>query len=146
MKVPEYATRSLMPLPVALVLFTREKDFRAELERLGITLGCDFVPHPAVAVVHSFEDIRQGTEINMVCIDMAKLVDKSSAEVVAMIVHEACHVKQNCMRYIGEKKPSREFEAYAMQHITEALLTQFFKQNAKPRRNSRKTGRAKKAH
>lgn len=137
-KVPEYATRSLMPLPLSLVLFTSEKEFLAELERLGIKVGCDFVPFGASAVVHSFENDETGHEINMVCIDTRKLVGKKPEEVIAMIVHEAVHVKQHCMRFIGEKKPSKEFEAYAVQHITEALLKQFFNQNAKPRKHARK--------
>ena len=127
-----------MPLPLSLVLFTVEKDFRAELGRLGIKVECEFVPDAATAVVHSFENIKDGTEIDMVCIDTRKLVGKEPEEVIAMIVHEAVHVKQHCMRYIGERKPSKEFEAYAVQHITEALLKQFFNQNAKPRKHARK--------
>lgn len=137
-KVPDYATRSLMPLPLALVLFTDEKDFHAELERLGIRIGCDFVPFGCNAVVHSFENEKDGHEIDMVCIDTRKLVGMEPEAVVALIVHEAVHVKQHCMRVIGERKPSKEFEAYAVQHITEALLKQFFDQNAKPRKHARK--------
>lgn len=41
----------------------------------------------------------------------------------ALVVHEAAHVWQQVLEAMGEDKPSSEFEAYALQGITQDLLT-----------------------
>ena len=43
-------------------------------------------------------------------------------EVVGTFVHESTHVFQGICNYIGEDHPSKEFEAYSIQKITEDLL------------------------
>lgn len=131
-KIPEYFSRSLMPLPINVVLFTKEKDFKRECKRLGMG-DYDFVDDHAVACVHTFENMKDHTTVNMVCVDMKKLENKEAHEVIGMLVHEATHLKQRCMQYLGEDEPSKEFEAYSMQHLTEELCKQFFKQNATKR-------------
>jgi predicted Zn-dependent protease len=53
------------------------------------------------------------------------VADTTPAEVAAVLVHEATHVKQALMRSIGETQPSDEFEAYTMQRITCELFTEY---------------------
>ena len=38
------------------------------------------------------------------------------------LVHEAVHIWQNLCEYIGEENPSKEFEAYTIQNITQRLF------------------------
>lgn len=42
--------------------------------------------------------------------------------VVGLLAHESVHVWQAIQNYIGEKEPSREFEAYSIQRILQDLL------------------------
>lgn len=42
--------------------------------------------------------------------------------VVGLLAHESVHVWQAIRNYIGEKEPSREFEAYSIQRILQDLL------------------------
>jgi len=51
-----------------------------------------------------------------------RISDKDGVGVVGLIVHEATHVWQFICSQIGEDRPSREMEAYAMQAITMGLL------------------------
>lgn len=46
-------------------------------------------------------------------------------DTVAVLVHEATHVKQGYMEWISEASPSAEFEAYTMQALTATLLSQY---------------------
>lgn len=43
-------------------------------------------------------------------------------EIVPILAHEAMHICQYIFKYIGEKKPSKEFEAYTMQTVIMELL------------------------
>lgn len=47
------------------------------------------------------------------------------ALVAAMLVHEATHIKQMYMDFIGEKEPSHEFEAYFLQWVSQQLMVEF---------------------
>jgi len=48
---------------------------------------------------------------------------RSSEAALALLTHEGMHVWRQTLKYIGERKPSSEFEAYAMQHIVCGLVT-----------------------
>lgn len=56
---------------------------------------------------------------------------KDPAGVMGLLVHEATHVWQYIRKDIGEKKPSVEFEAYAMHNITTELWKAYHKTRAK---------------
>lgn len=49
----------------------------------------------------------------------------SLIEAYALLVHEAMHVWRYIRKYLREDKPSREFEAYAMQHICTNLFAEY---------------------
>lgn len=40
-------------------------------------------------------------------------------------MHEAVHVFQHFKKSIGERKPSKEFEAYAIQSIADRLMNEY---------------------
>lgn len=117
-----------MPLPMAVCLFTKPEDFYYELDRRGMTgERPPFVPDGATACVHRF-DGNDGTEVNVICFDMKKCKGKPAHVMLGMLAHEVTHVKQHCMEYIGEHSPSKEFEAYSMQHIFEEAAKELLRQ------------------
>ena len=48
--------------------------------------------------------------------------DKDGNGIIGLIIHEAVHVWQLLMENIGESSPSSEFEAYAIQAISQELI------------------------
>lgn len=51
----------------------------------------------------------------------------SGEDALGVLVHEATHVKQQYLRYLGEDRPGDEMEAYLMQAISGNLLAQYRK-------------------
>lgn len=51
--------------------------------------------------------------------------DHRSPLAFGLLVHEATHVFQEWMRDIGEEKPSDEFMAYSIQHISTELMCSY---------------------
>jgi hypothetical protein len=49
-------------------------------------------------------------------------------QVACAIVHESVHVFQRLCDSIGESAPSREFEAYSIEHFSECLMREFVRQ------------------
>ena len=77
------------------------------------------------ACVHTWE--KDGMLMCIVCLhpDSAKA---DPIEVVATLVHESVHVFQRLCDSIGEREPSREFEAYSIERIAERLMREFVRQ------------------
>ncbi len=48
--------------------------------------------------------------------------DHTDNTVAGLIVHEAMHVLQHMLEHIGEQKPSKEFEAYSIQTISQNIF------------------------
>ena len=48
--------------------------------------------------------------------------------IYALLVHEAVHIWQEIKKLIGEEHPSKEFEAYSMQAITQELFVEYQRQ------------------
>jgi len=61
--------------------------------------------------------------IDAIIVTMHERINERNADGgIALLVHEATHIKQYIMKHIGERKPSKEFEAYLMHHIMLELL------------------------
>jgi hypothetical protein len=126
----KYLFGPLMPMPIYLALFVDAESYFRETRRLKIKGADEFVSRDANACCHFFENDKNGSTTVMVCVDLEKMKEKSPIEVACKIVHEAVHVYQECMEYIGEKNPGREFEAYSIQHISEQLMKSYVEQTA----------------
>lgn len=74
------------------------------------------------ACVHSWE--YSGNLVSVVCLHEDAL-KADPLEVVLTLVHEAVHVFQRLCDSIGEHAPSREFEAYSIERIAQALAEEF---------------------
>lgn len=74
------------------------------------------------ACVHTWE--RKGILTCVVCLLPSALGD-DPIEVAGTLVHESVHIFQSLCDSIGERNPSREFEAYSIQRISQELMTEF---------------------
>lgn len=75
-----------------------------------------------MACVHTWE--RGGKIVCIVCMHPDAL-QADPIEVAATLVHEAVHVFQRLCDSIGEREPSREFEAYSIERISEQLMREY---------------------
>ena len=61
----------------------------------------------------------------VVCVDASK--KQSLEKYYSTLIHESVHVWQEFREYIGEDKPSTEFEAYSIERIAYNLMMEFKK-------------------
>ncbi|CAB3905298.1 hypothetical protein LMG2828_04716 [Achromobacter piechaudii] len=74
------------------------------------------------ACVHTWE--KDGSLVCVVCLASDSL-EQDPVAVILTLVHEAVHVFQRLCDSIGENHPSREFEAYSIERIAEALICEY---------------------
>ena len=74
------------------------------------------------ACVHTWEKDGLLTCIVCLCPDA---LESDPVDVILTLVHEAVHVFQRMCDSIGESAPSREFEAYSIERISEALIVEY---------------------
>lgn len=118
----KYLERELALAPF-YALCTSESDFKAELKRLNVHYQLDYLSKGAAATTHIIE-CDKGT-ICLVCLPKGSKYPRNS--VSALLVHEAVHVWQSVRDEMGEKEPSSEFEAYAIQKISQRLMNAYWK-------------------
>jgi hypothetical protein len=118
----KWLNRELITCQYSYALCTSEKKFRKELKRLGIPshktepfLSTDH----ANATAHHFEGSKNG-HCTIICLGSTEGMDLE--QVYALLVHEAVHIWQANKELIGEHHPSKEFEAYAIQAISQNLM------------------------
>ena len=111
------------PYPVWFGVTTSEIKFRKELKRLKIAENLQFVSPNKDAMVHCFE---HKNELNMITtVRMNEKYKKS--QVIGLLVHEAVHVWQEIMIWIGEKHPGDEISAYSIQNIAQSMIEECMK-------------------
>lgn len=98
-----------------IILVTNEKDFIREFKKLVPKNQIpEFLPNGASAYTHL---VTNGKMTAIVSIRKNK--DKDN---LYYLEHEAVHIFQAEMNYIGETKPGEEFEAYAKVNIHRNLM------------------------
>lgn len=118
--------RTLFVCPIYYTLCTTEKDFQRELKRLDVdrqSWPAFMASKTANASVHFLEN--EGKTCAIVCIAP---IDRDPVEVAGLLVHEAVHIWQEARDDVGERSPSSEFEAYAIQHIAQNLMAEYRRQ------------------
>lgn len=110
-----------------LYLCLDEKDFVRTTKGFEFTELNTWLIPGSVATAHSFENSSKF--IGIVCLDLSQA--KDFIDVTLTIVHEAIHIWQKYLAYIGEDKPGKEVEAYCIQHLVEIFLLEF--ERKKPR-------------
>lgn len=102
----------------------------SEAEYLAAAAHCN-LPRPEqwldesrqAACVHTWE--REGSLTCVVCLHPEALDAVDPIQVACTLVHESVHIFQRLCDSIGETQPSREFEAYSIERITEQLMREF---------------------
>lgn len=126
--------------PLRYTLCTTEEEFNSEMDRLKLVIGRPNWTKAGHATTHTLENVDEGV-VCIVCIEAT--ADRSYNEHVALLVHEAVHIFQYMCKEWGEKKPSKEFQAYGIQRISLDLIHDFAERThnkratAKPRSKSR---------
>ena len=115
--------RRLVDSPVYFCLCLTEKQFKKKLKHLNVKEELSFVNCGSDATTHYFE--KDGKTTAIVCLTVKK--ELSQEQHIALLVHEAVHIWQQVRESIGENYPSKEFEAYSVQSITQELLGYYFK-------------------
>ena len=128
----KWLDRNLLELNGYYTLCTTEKQYRSVLKHLRVKGGSapTFLSTPqANATVHHFN--CEGKYCAVVCLGNTK--ERTNAQVLALLVHEAVHIWQEFKENIGEREPGRETEAYAIQSISQSLITEYFRQKDMPK-------------
>ena len=124
---PSWLDRSLVEAPFYYTLATDETVFQKALRHLKVPRDTwpAFILNPwSDATAHLFENGAKLTYV--VCVRLRDGL--SMPQVAAIITHEAVHMWQTARERLGESHPSTEFEAYAVQALTQRLLEEFERQ------------------
>lgn len=120
-----WAGSSLLDTPIEYGLYLNPKDFARALKKMGLPNWDKeiFIPEGKGACVNVY-DSESGKTIAFVCLNQEKVERESLHlnQVHALLLHEAVHVWQHIKDAIGEKNPSKEFEAYSVQRISQNLF------------------------
>lgn len=124
----KWLDRSLVVSPYYYCLCVNEKSFRKQLKSMDLPKSdwpSFLATKQADATVHFFEH-SNGSLCAIVCIRAGK--QHSIEQVFAMLTHEAIHIWQEIRDYLGEKFPSKEFEAYSVQTLCQRLFESYVTQ------------------
>lgn len=80
------------------------------------------------ATAHFFEIVGEKKKAVVVCISVTD--GRSVAQVHSLLVHEAVHIWQNTREIYGERNPSSELEAYAIQSLSQRLMEEYERQTS----------------
>lgn len=130
-----WANRILLPLPCYLGLVTNEPQLRREWKRLSLPKENFTFPSKSTnALTHFFTREKDGRTQSIILVCVHDTNRTFEPDTLALIVHEAVHVWQWVRDYLKEASPSAEFEAYAVQNITQELLTLWISQKTAAKR------------
>ncbi len=122
--------RCALQLPYCYRLCVTEKDFHKELKRLKVARNVwppFLTTTHANASCHFFEDGDVGF-CAIICLPKAAKKTQTKDAIYGLLVHEAMHLWRACKENIGERNPSEELEAYAMQRISQNLIWSWMEQ------------------
>ena len=121
----KYIDRDILTSPYCIGLCQSEKAFMKELIRLKIPIRNipEWVSEGKDACVHYLMDNNAIEKCVIVCIRERK--NTKYDEIVGLIIHEAVHVWQWICEEINERAPSTEFEAYAIQNISQKFISEY---------------------
>lgn len=121
-----YGYGDFIASPVKYCLCTNEKQLRNEEKHLNVKAPAEFMPKGAHAITVQL-DSPKDDPLAIVCVSLDD--EKASYEsYLALIAHESAHIFQMICTVWGERRPSDEFMAYALQMITLDLFKEFAKQ------------------
>lgn len=113
-------------LPPAQIRFGAcfdERAFAVEMKRLNVEGAPVQWCAGAAAVVHFFEESTAGI-IALMSFDAkaAQAAGMDGIVIAALLCHEAVHVMQESRRWMREKKPGSEWEAFTVQFVAQRFM------------------------
>lgn len=126
-----YLRRDIHDLALQYALCVDEKAFTKELRRLSLDVRPPFMNPGACATCHHFTD-KGGKNIAIITISHDP--KRTREQHYALLVHEGVHIWQWHRELIGELEPGIEFEAYAIQNISQSLMIAFRDLTARKKR------------
>jgi hypothetical protein len=121
--------RTVAPLAPYVTLVRTERDYLKAMKTCGIVNPDKWVSDEnGGATVHYLADLK-GKKCCIVAISVSK--DGTPIEIAALLVHEAVHVVQNYFEDISERNPAKEQMAYAVQYMSQTLMTEYERQITK---------------
>lgn len=137
MEKPKIAYCHMGAIPVNVGVAFTDKEFNAELKRLGETYT--YFTGTAVAKAWLITSDRYYPNI-IIAIDAEKEIKRDNiTTTVGLITHEATHAWQFACESIGEPKAGVEIEAYYIQWITEFVLNQYLERKKNAEAHTRNT-------
>jgi len=124
---PKWLDRTLVVCPYYFTVATSEERYRKAMRRFKMTDLPPWLSKGANATAHSFEH-SSGDLAAIVCIDGK---GKSVPQIAGLLTHEAMHIWRWTQEHYGEKEPSAEFEAYAVQSLTQRMMEEYERQTKK---------------
>lgn len=119
----KWIDRDLITSPYCIGLCQSERNFIKEMQRLKVKDIPEWIGEGKDATVHYVTDNKSRGKCCIVCI--RERPDTTPSEVIGLIVHEATHCFQWICQDMNEKEPSSEFEAYAIQGISQKLIQEY---------------------
>ena len=123
------ASKHLQWLPRDMVLgpyfclCTSQQQFDRVMRKFKVPSRDYLNPGADATCHHMNNDLNE-----LVCVVCIRPVPLGPVSVCALLVHEAVHVFQEWCLTRGEHAPSREFEAYSIQSISQHLMTAYREQ------------------
>jgi hypothetical protein len=108
-----------------VTLVRNETDYLAAIAHCKATLDSAWVGGVGFARCH-YVSHPNGDLCCIVAIDVRP--DNTLLEVYGLLVHEAVHISQSYFEDIGELRPAREQQAYAVQMIAQELMFEYDRQ------------------
>ena len=124
MIAPKWLGRETVRAPYLFLALT-EADYFKAVKHCGIKDPSPWLTATQAACVHTWES--DGKTCCVVCL---RVDAYDSIGIACTLVHEAVHVFQRLCDSIGESEPSREFEAYSIERISEELMREYVRRGA----------------
>lgn len=120
----KFCGTELIRSKVNYALCLDSKKFYAQLKAKGVDDPPLFISQGFnSATTHFFEG--DFSWVCLVCMDLVKSLAHTPIEIAGLLVHEAVHIWQKDCELRGEEEPSKEYEAYAIQIISQNLMWQY---------------------
>lgn len=123
----KWLKREIIPLPLYYTICTSRIILDKECKRLKVSPSLFKDPSTSGASTYFAENESKHT------VAIVALFNHTYErnQIASLIAHEAVHIWQVAREEIGEKEPSKEFEAYAVQAIFQELLYEYDRQRKK---------------
>lgn len=145
----KWLNRSLVELPHEYCLCLSAKEFRSVMKRMRVPKsrwGNAVGPNANAQVTFFDWQDRSGKSPtghrNVAIVTILNTEHVELEQVYATLVHEAMHIWREAREILGERNPSSEFEAYALQRISQSLMFEY-KERTQTKRKKKFTPKAK---